>query len=455
MKTISVMLCVSVLLLAACADPPCGPGERKVASTCYPIRTQADSSAATSMGDSGEQHDGAAFGADEALRDASADGALRDASVDPGSHLSSPTASLEAGAATSLEAGVGISSASAPECDSTHSCSPGFVCNADTCVSACTQTVCDPNASCSLVSNLPTCACNTGFTASSGSGANTTCVRDITCEQLNCATNAICKTDSQSHSCVCNPGYTGDGMSCAPVSCGQPSIANGTATVSGTTTYGNTVAYACNPGYVRDGVATASCGTDGKWSATAICTPVDCGDPGTPNEGTVATSNGNKFMSVATFSCLKGTLQGDRTRECQFDGRWSADIPTCSYCGDGTKSETEECDPTDARFSAWTCTSSCKKTTAYTACPIGISNACNAGENCASGFGFCTQTCTESSTCPAISTPRCYVSSMAGAGGVCVATCRTEADCAPGLQCLGSGATSMCFDCVKAQLTCH
>ena len=54
-----------------------------------------------------------------------------------------------------------------------------------------------------------------------------------------------------------------------------------------------------------------------------------------PTDGSVLTSNGNDYQSVATFSCNTGYNQvGDPTRTCQETGAWTGTTdPTCDIVG--------------------------------------------------------------------------------------------------------------------------
>ena len=56
---------------------------------------------------------------------------------------------------------------------------------------------------------------------------------------------------------------------------------------------------------------------------------VSCGEPSIPN-GSVDTSAGTSFGDVARYSCDTGyTLSGLAERTCLADGQWSGSVPTC------------------------------------------------------------------------------------------------------------------------------
>ena len=74
------------------------------------------------------------------------------------------------------------------------------------------------------------------------------------------------------------------------------------------------------------------------WSDSTSCyigcphTPViTCGSPPTLTDGSVDTSSGTTYQSVAVYQCNEGyTLQGQAIIACQEDGTWSGTTPTCA-----------------------------------------------------------------------------------------------------------------------------
>lgn len=56
---------------------------------------------------------------------------------------------------------------------------------------------------------------------------------------------------------------------------------------------------------------------------------IDCGDPGTPTNGTTTVSS-TTAGSVATHTCDDGfILVGERERTCLETASWSAPLPSC------------------------------------------------------------------------------------------------------------------------------
>lgn len=72
------------------------------------------------------------------------------------------------------------------------------------------------------------------------------------------------------------------------------------------------------------------CQASGLWSgALPVCQLVDCGDPGTPENGFRIGSK-HEYGSEVSFSCDPGfQLSGSQTRSCQSSGRWSGTLPVC------------------------------------------------------------------------------------------------------------------------------
>ena len=56
---------------------------------------------------------------------------------------------------------------------------------------------------------------------------------------------------------------------------------------------------------------------------------VDCGDPGTPDNGLRDLSS-TTTGSTVQYSCQGGyMLQGNSSRTCEANGVWSGEVPTC------------------------------------------------------------------------------------------------------------------------------
>ena len=117
-----------------------------------------------------------------------------------------------------------------------------------------------------------------------------------------------------------------------------------------TTTVGSMATYTCNTGYRIEGVSQRECLVNGTWSQDPptciskltkgskhnMCahyynyhTVIDCGDPGTPDNGdTMQTTT--TFGSIVNHTCDVGySLNGTSQRECLADETWSEPLPIC------------------------------------------------------------------------------------------------------------------------------
>lgn len=386
---------------------------------------------------------------DASLVPATSDAAPADATSD----ASSPDA--EAVVDASIDAGP------MPECDGLHPCLAGNVCSANKCVSACTQTQCDPNASCSLMGSTPVCSCNGGFASIKDASGKVSCIRDLKCEELGCdAQNGECLGDTaQTRRCACKNGFTGDGKTCSPVSCPIPDLANGKVSTPDGLTFGKMATFTCNGGYDfanKASSVTRMCGADKSWGAAVPkCEPRDCGPLAIPY-ATVDTSRGTQYGSTpATVVCQHSFVRvGPATVECQADGKWST-RPSCLGCGDKQISNIpgiikEECDPTAPNWNDWSC-GGCVKRNVYLTCGP---DTCEGSTPDANGvwcyLGVCTTTCDSEFDCisePSSSGANAFCSKPSG--GICfIFNCATRADCPPGQGCQKSpGSTPFCMPC--------
>lgn len=445
-----------LVLLAACGEPECPPGYDKVMKLCKRqdgglglldgAVVEGDEDAATPPSRDGGQE--AAMGEDAVAPQPGSDGSASNQESDGGA---AADGSLPDAGATP-EGGV------APECDQLNRCSAGYSCAGGKCVSACAQTQCDPNATCALVAGAAACTCNAGYVTVT-SGATKACVKDRACEELGCDTNASCDQAANGlRQCVCKAGYTGTGMTCAPISC--PALqAPSNGTVSRTTgTYGQEATFGCNTGYDIAGLRSRRCEANGQWTAgtETTCTPKRCPTLTDPAHGNV--DGDPVYPNEATYSCDSNwTLNGSATRKCQANGQWSGSAPTCLGCGDAVVSTElgEQCEATLPPHNAWTCNAQCRKITAYVPCRgndfppgamFGQGIGCETGQMCL--LGGCVPACSGSaSQCPVPprGQPRCET---VGPNMVCIVTCSSSADCAPGLVCANGTAGPFCAGCV-------
>ncbi len=92
---------------------------------------------------------------------------------------------------------------------------------------------------------------------------------------------------------------------------------------------GGTATYTCSTGYTLNGSTTRTCQTNGAWSGTApTCNAVpQCPELFNPSGGTVRV-NSQAPGGIAIYTC---NLIGSKSakRDCQTDGTWSGNAPTC------------------------------------------------------------------------------------------------------------------------------
>lgn len=451
-----VSVVVASATISACGEPECPDGAYKVGNVCRRIDAGLrfeEGGAPVVVVDGSAQAPVVADGSTQAVMTAQDDAASSPPTIANTGGLGQAPAQLNDAAMPQIQTSDGGDVEL--ECDVTRPCSSGYSCTGGKCISACSQAVCDPNATCALAAGVATCTCNSGF-ITQGSGASLTCVRDKACSELGCDANATCQVGAdQLRHCACKVGYTGDGTSCTAIGCAPLTIENGT--VTGGNTYNQMSTYRCNQGYkFATGVGSIirTCGADMNWSGSAPrCDSVSCGVPPAVPNATVSPSASGTYRGTATYTCASTHgLSGNASVTCQIDGTWTSP-PRCvalPVCGNGAVETGEDCDPEALFQDAWKCNpKTCKRTTAYNACPsnheFGLPNsACSSGEVCT--LGICTPNCTTNTQCP--DPPVGFQKACSVASQTCLAGgCRTEGDCPHGLACIIQGTSSACLGC--------
>ncbi|XP_073075330.1 CUB and sushi domain-containing protein 1 isoform X2 [Manis javanica] len=96
--------------------------------------------------------------------------------------------------------------------------------------------------------------------------------------------------------------------------------------------------FSCEMGYQLRGSSERVCLLNGSWSGLQpVCEAVSCGNPGTPTNGMIVSSDGVLFSSSVVYSCWEGyTTSGLMTRHCTANGTWTGTAPDCTVisCGD-------------------------------------------------------------------------------------------------------------------------
>ena len=137
---------------------------------------------------------------------------------------------------------------------------------------------------------------------------------------------------------------------CTAIDCGDPGVPTNGNTITGSSTFGSIVTYTCNTGFALNGVNQRRCLESGSWSQTLptcvckcnialdlhynnytyILSVSDCGDPGTPANGSTI-GDTFTFGSIINQTCNVGFVnKGPSQRECLANTSWSGSLPTCN-----------------------------------------------------------------------------------------------------------------------------
>ncbi|XP_019508240.1 PREDICTED: CUB and sushi domain-containing protein 1 [Hipposideros armiger] len=96
--------------------------------------------------------------------------------------------------------------------------------------------------------------------------------------------------------------------------------------------------FSCEMGYQLRGSPERTCLLNGSWSGLQpVCEAVSCGNPGTPTNGMIVSSEGILFSSSVIYACWEGyKTSGLMTRHCTANGTWTGTAPDCTVisCGD-------------------------------------------------------------------------------------------------------------------------
>lgn len=125
--------------------------------------------------------------------------------------------------------------------------------------------------------------------------------------------------------CVCVSGYQVAGTEASPICADVDECL-----VPGRCAHGGTCA---------NTVGSFTCTCTPEWTGATCGSAVDCGPLANPTNGVVATPDGTRGGTVATYACNDGYNRiGTATRTCSVTNAWSGAAPTCalenSWCGD-------------------------------------------------------------------------------------------------------------------------
>ncbi|XP_005562578.3 CUB and sushi domain-containing protein 1 isoform X1 [Macaca fascicularis] len=138
---------------------------------------------------------------------------------------------------------------------------------------------------------------------------------------------------SPERTCLLNGSWSGLQPVCEAVSCGNPGTpTNGMIISSDGILFSSSVIYACWEGYKTSGLMTRHCTANGTWTGTAPdCTIISCGDPGTLANG-IQFGTDFTFNQTVSYQCNPGYLMEpvtSATIRCTKDGTWNQSKPVC------------------------------------------------------------------------------------------------------------------------------
>ena len=130
------------------------------------------------------------------------------------------------------------------------------------------------------------------------------------------------------HQCQENGTWSDKEPSCLIICSVLESMTNGVVIQSGTTV-GSTATYTCDCGYMIIGDDTRQCQENGMWSGEQPSCVIVCPVLENITNG-VVTQNDTLVGSTATYTCDSGSVFfGNEMRVCQDDGTWSGPEPSC------------------------------------------------------------------------------------------------------------------------------
>lgn len=118
----------------------------------------------------------------------------------------------------------------------------------------------------------------------------------------------------------------------AVVDCGDPGSPNDGINRVFSTTFGSVAHYECDSSFRLVGTGRRICQPNGQWSGSLpSCMLIDCGPPESPQNGLVVLRNGTTLGARATYQCKVGfRLSSEEPRFCLTDEVWSGTVPTCT-----------------------------------------------------------------------------------------------------------------------------
>ncbi|XP_067409310.1 sushi, von Willebrand factor type A, EGF and pentraxin domain-containing protein 1 isoform X1 [Emydura macquarii macquarii] len=150
--------------------------------------------------------------------------------------------------------------------------------------------------------------------------------------QYRCLEGYVMETETDTHTCQEDGHWSPKSISCCLRECPVPTNITNVIISGDEFTVNKNITLACIKGYTLTGASTSTCQHNGSWLPSfsdAICVPVSCGKPETPEHGTVLGSS-YSYKDAVLYKCTAGyELQGDAERICQGNKLWSGAAPVC------------------------------------------------------------------------------------------------------------------------------
>ncbi|KAJ8968851.1 hypothetical protein NQ317_005360, partial [Molorchus minor] len=131
--------------------------------------------------------------------------------------------------------------------------------------------------------------------------------------------------------CLENGTWSSDSPVCKEIRCKNPDAIEGVTYKVSTLSVGGVAQYHCPRGHMMQGNSTRICLKQGTWTGTApTCIAVDCGHPGTIENGRIIVMNGTTYNSAIEYHCIPNYERiGPYLRKCMENGEWSGEEPRC------------------------------------------------------------------------------------------------------------------------------
>ena len=119
--------------------------------------------------------------------------------------------------------------------------------------------------------------------------------------------------------------WSGSVPQCSPVDCGDPGSPNNGIKNGAVFTFESVVTFACDNGYYLSESQGIVCEADMSWnSSVPQCIQINCGDPGSPMNGSATLRDEDySYEAVVTFDCDEGfEISGSGAIVCGDNNQW-------------------------------------------------------------------------------------------------------------------------------------